>query len=176
MLGTPDLDENKALKCAGFIVTLQRGAEWAATGKVTQAVPFDFPTAAGVVLRPDYTGVGFDEAFENLGNYEIGSSTLYFTWLQNQIQKASGDEETLLNLEKKMVEVLKAVHPHIESKNLFMKELSWMGTDYCVPAIKELGSVPELKDAVDFALTRLQIKCFHLLSRYSTKRSFSMSL
>lgn len=29
----------------GFIVTLQRGAEWAATGKVTQKVPADFPTA-----------------------------------------------------------------------------------------------------------------------------------
>jgi len=156
MLGTPDLDENKAVKCAGFIVTLQRGAEWAATGKVTQAVPFDFPSAAGVVLRPDYTGVGFDEAFENLGTYEIGSSTLYFTWLQNQIQKASGDEETLLDLEKKMVEVLQSGASTIESKKLIMKELSWMGTDYCVPAIKELGSVPELKDAVDFALTRLK--------------------
>ena len=34
-----------AMKCVGFIVTLQRGAEWAATGKVTQKVPADFPTA-----------------------------------------------------------------------------------------------------------------------------------
>lgn len=32
-----------AMQCAGFIVTLQRGAEWAATGKVTQKVPGDFP-------------------------------------------------------------------------------------------------------------------------------------
>jgi type 1 glutamine amidotransferase len=29
----------------GFEVTLQRGAEWAATGKVTQKVPADFPAA-----------------------------------------------------------------------------------------------------------------------------------
>ena len=28
-----------AMKCVGFIITLQRGAEWAATGKVTQTVP-----------------------------------------------------------------------------------------------------------------------------------------
>jgi type 1 glutamine amidotransferase len=34
-----------AMRCVGFIVTLQRGAEWAATGKVTQKVPDDFPTA-----------------------------------------------------------------------------------------------------------------------------------
>jgi type 1 glutamine amidotransferase len=32
-------------RSVAFIVTLQRGAEWAATGKVTQAVPADFPGA-----------------------------------------------------------------------------------------------------------------------------------
>jgi len=33
------------MKSVAFIVTLQRGAEWAATGKVTQKVPDDMPTA-----------------------------------------------------------------------------------------------------------------------------------
>jgi type 1 glutamine amidotransferase len=40
-----------AQNCVGFIVTLQRGAEWAATGKVTQKVPADFPKADAVSLR-----------------------------------------------------------------------------------------------------------------------------
>ena len=40
------------MKCVGFIVTLQRGAEWAATGKVTQKVPADFPTATASKTRP----------------------------------------------------------------------------------------------------------------------------
>jgi type 1 glutamine amidotransferase len=40
-----------AMKCVGFIVTLQRGTEWAATGKVTQQVPPDFPTANEVSVR-----------------------------------------------------------------------------------------------------------------------------
>ena len=44
----PDLT---AQKCVGFITTLQRGTEWAATGKVTQKVPTDFPTADKVSLR-----------------------------------------------------------------------------------------------------------------------------
>ena len=36
----------EAMQCVGFIVTLQRGAEWAATGAVTQTeLPADFPTA-----------------------------------------------------------------------------------------------------------------------------------
>ena len=34
-----------AMRCVGFIVTLQRGTEWAATGKVTTKVPANFPTA-----------------------------------------------------------------------------------------------------------------------------------
>ena len=32
------------LKSVAFIVTYQRGAQWAATGEVTQAVPADFPS------------------------------------------------------------------------------------------------------------------------------------
>ncbi len=40
-----------ALSCAGFIVTFQRGTEWAATGKVTQAVPADFPGPNAVSVR-----------------------------------------------------------------------------------------------------------------------------
>jgi uncharacterized protein len=41
----------EAMNCVGFIVTLQRGTEWAATGKVTQKVPADFPKEDAVSLR-----------------------------------------------------------------------------------------------------------------------------
>jgi hypothetical protein len=40
------------MRCAGFQTTLQRGTEWAATGKVTQKVPADFPGPDRVSLRP----------------------------------------------------------------------------------------------------------------------------
>ena len=42
-----------AMSCVGFITTFLRGAEWAATGKVTQKVPANFPTADSVSYRPD---------------------------------------------------------------------------------------------------------------------------
>jgi type 1 glutamine amidotransferase len=42
-----------ALSCVGFITTFQRGTEWAATGKVTQKPPKDFPTADKVSIRAD---------------------------------------------------------------------------------------------------------------------------
>ena len=39
-------------ECVGFIVSFQRGAEWAATGNVTQtSIPDDFPTAKKVSQR-----------------------------------------------------------------------------------------------------------------------------
>ena len=157
MIGTPDGDENDALHSAGFIITLQRGAEWAATGSVTQEVPSDFPTAAGAVLRPDFKAIDFTTAFENLGSYDITASTKYFTWLQSQIRKASDDKDSMLKLEVKMVEVLKNSSATVDAKKLILKELSWMGTDYCLPAVKELSSVEELKEQVDFTLERLSI-------------------
>ncbi len=40
-----------AMRCAGFITTLTRGAEWAATGEVTIPKPEDFPPADKVVRR-----------------------------------------------------------------------------------------------------------------------------
>jgi type 1 glutamine amidotransferase len=41
------------LSCVGFVVTLQRGTEWAATGAVTQRVPATFPTDKTVSYRAD---------------------------------------------------------------------------------------------------------------------------
>lgn len=49
----PSAENNPAMQCAGFQTLLLRGAEWAATGKVTQPVPSDFPTEQAVSLRRD---------------------------------------------------------------------------------------------------------------------------
>lgn len=42
---TPMGHADYSQECIGFKVTFQRGAEWATTGKVTQPVPDNFPTA-----------------------------------------------------------------------------------------------------------------------------------
>jgi type 1 glutamine amidotransferase len=41
----------ESLDCAGLQTMLQRGAEWAATGKVTQKLPSDFPGEDRVSVR-----------------------------------------------------------------------------------------------------------------------------
>ena len=42
----------EAIKCVGFATTLQRGTEWAATGKVTQKLPESFPSETKTSSRP----------------------------------------------------------------------------------------------------------------------------
>lgn len=44
-------DVDPMMKCVGFIATFQRGTEWAASGKVTQPVPADFPSADEISVR-----------------------------------------------------------------------------------------------------------------------------
>ena len=53
-----------ALSCVGLTTIFQRGTEWAATGKVTQKVPANFPSANTVSYRVDIASM--DPAF--LGN------------------------------------------------------------------------------------------------------------
>lgn len=48
---TPMGHADYSQECVGFIVSLQRGAEWAATGEVTQEIPSDFPGADNVSAR-----------------------------------------------------------------------------------------------------------------------------
>ena len=158
VLGHVDEGGGPALECVGFIVTFQRGAEWAASGVVTQEVPFDFPSASGVVLRPGFIETGLEEALANIGSYDIAKSTRNLTCLQNHIRKISGDEQALLSLEKRMVTILSGKEASVDSKKLLLRELSWMGSDYSISAIKELVSNAELKDEAEFALARLQNK------------------
>jgi hypothetical protein len=156
ILGHADEGGGPAMQCVGFIVTLQRGAEWAVTGNVTQTVPFDFPSAAGVVLRPDFKEITLEDAISNIGSYEIAKSTRYLTCLQYNIRKQGGNKKGLLELEKMMVKVLITNEATVEAKKLLLRELSWMGSDYSIPEIKNLVSNAELKDEAEFALARLQ--------------------
>ncbi len=52
-----------ALSSVGFVVTLQRGTEWAATGQVTQTIPSTFPTADTVAYRADLAAM--DPGYRN---------------------------------------------------------------------------------------------------------------
>jgi type 1 glutamine amidotransferase len=42
---TPMGHDERSMRCVGFVGTLQRGTEWAATGRVSLPLPKEFPTA-----------------------------------------------------------------------------------------------------------------------------------
>ncbi|MBI1246945.1 ThuA domain-containing protein [bacterium] len=48
---TPMGHGDYSMECVGFITTLLRGTEWAATGKVSQEIPKDFPKPSEVSQR-----------------------------------------------------------------------------------------------------------------------------
>src|SRR5665647_1281983 len=51
VMGHVTAELSESLQDVGFQVTLCRGTEWAATGKVKQEVPTEFPDATSTLLR-----------------------------------------------------------------------------------------------------------------------------
>jgi hypothetical protein len=156
-LGVTDNDGGPALKCAGFITLVQRGAEWAATGKVGQKVPIDFPSAAATVVRPEYLPLTLAEDLAGISVYTVGGSTKYLSDLQARIRDAKDDKAETDKIEKMMIAVLRNKKATADGKILILNELSWMGSDLSVTYIKECLEKEELKDAAKYALERMGV-------------------
>jgi type 1 glutamine amidotransferase len=90
-----------AMECVGFITTFQRGAEWAATGKVTQEIPADFPTDTEVRRWKDsIRSRPLDELLADVAKYEHGQSRRPLTELTDLVSSASGSPKALKGIEK----------------------------------------------------------------------------
>lgn len=156
VLGHADEGGGPAMECVGFIVTLQRGTEWAASGKVTQKIPYDFPNAGSTSLRTGFKELTLDDDLAKIATYEITKSTKYFVDLQTRIRTEAKTPEALQKFEKLMISILENKAATDEGKKLLLGELSWMGSDMSIPVIKQLSGNQQLKEAAEFALARLQ--------------------
>ena len=156
VLGHADEDGGPALECVGFIATFQRGAEWAASGKVTQKVPYDFPTMTGSSLRPDFKELTFEGDLAKIALYDITKSTKYFSDLQSRIRYEAKTPADFQQFEKQMIKVLESADATDDGKKLLIREISWMGSELSIPVLQELAKKEELKDVSEFALARLQ--------------------
>ncbi len=158
VLGHADEGGGPAMQCVGFIVTFQRGTEWAASGEVTQKAPFDFPCLAQVSLRPNFKEATLEEDLAGIVSYDISKSTRSFVDLQKRLRCDSNTSADLLKYEKLMVDVLKNKEATVDGKKQILSELSRMGSDVSIPVIKEMSKNSQLKDAAKYALDRLQPK------------------
>jgi len=143
------------LQCVGFITILQRGAEWAATGVVSQAAPIDFPNAVSTHEWPDYKPLTVDQILEKAASYEVGKSTKYLQDVTMMIRNCDGTAEAYGMYEDKILAYLNSTASS-ESKKYMCRELSWMGSDKSIPALEKLVDDPELGDAAKYALARLK--------------------
>jgi len=156
VLGHADQGGGPAMECVGFIVTFQRGAEWAASGKVTQKVPYDFPNAVCVSLRTHFKEITLEDDLAKIPTYELNKSTKYFVNLQNRIRAEGKSLDKLMVFEKMMIKILENKDATVEAKKLLLHEISWLGSDLSIPVVRELAKNPELKESADYALARLQ--------------------
>ena len=159
------------MESVGFIVTLQRGAEWAATGKVTQKVPEDFPSATEVRRWKDFTKpkpmissgkeTEMDELLEKVKTYDWGQSREPLTKVSDLVRKAYGSPAELGRIEKSMLELLRS-DATPAAKQFICRKLSIIGTEACVSTLAAMltqkpasKQEPHPADMARYALERI---------------------
>ncbi len=148
-------DKVPAMHGAGFITTLQRGTEWAATGNVSLPVPDNFPNSASVVMWDNFQPLSLNELMQKAGRYKSGQSRMALSDLTERIRKASDMPDKLKKYEKEMVKFLDS-EATSDSKNYIMKELSWMGTKKSISVLEKLQKSEDTAEMAGFALKRIK--------------------
>lgn len=143
-----------SMECAGFITTLQRGAEWAATGRVTQKVPENFPSETESLAWEFYQDIHGDiKSFvEQMQNYKIGKSNVSFNILKKLITENKDDQEKMEQYHKIVLGLLKSGKTTDDCKKILCKEFSWMANDSYRKIYEKLKQEPLLADEAQYAL------------------------
>jgi type 1 glutamine amidotransferase len=143
-----------AMECVGFIVTTQRGAEWAATGVVTQAVPEVFPTFNVISKWPLFRPLTLLEILSNLKDYKPGDTRYNLQDLTNYIRQNYDGGEKYAAIEKNLLQFLDGTGSS-DTKNYICKELSVFGTDQALPILKKLQKNEETAEMARYAIERI---------------------
>jgi len=143
-----------AAECVGFIVTLQRGAEWAVSGEVTQEIPSAFPGANTTSRWEKYRAYTLEEVMECMTNYHFGDNNSCQQDMVAMIRSASVDPDEVKLMETRLIKFLKS-NATADAKNLVLQEISFIGTSACEPAIEKLLDDDDTKEMARFALERI---------------------
>ncbi len=144
-----------SMQCVGLITTLQRGAEWAATGVVSQEAPLDFPNSVSTHTWSDFEPLTLDEIFAKANTYEIGKSKKYLSDISMRIRNSEGTSEDYAIFEDKILNFLHS-EATVDSKKYLCRELSWIGSEKSIPALEKLVNDKDLSESAAFALQRLR--------------------
>lgn len=153
----PTPEETPSMQCAGFITTLQRGAEWAATGAVTQPVPGDFPTTDAVSLRPDFRRASVDTIpalLPQIQGYKFGDSLEPLVAFENICRAVTRAGGPVAPLEDALLAVIES-GASADAKRWACKVLSLHASEKSVPAMVKLLGDPASADAARLVLQRM---------------------
>jgi len=154
VLGHANAPGQPPMKCVGFIVTLQRGTEWAASGNVTQAISGDFPMADKVSMRENYEPPKIENLLVKVTDYKYGQSLEHFFEITNFIRNAKDDPKKLKQIEQKLISFLES-NSTIESKQFICQKLSEIGTEASVGVLAKLLVEDNTTDMARYALERI---------------------
>ena len=143
-----------SIECVGFITTFQRGAEWAATGKVTQKVPDDFPTATKVSKRSGYASISLKGLLKKVSSYKFGQSREPLTQIDDLVRPADKSPEKLRKIEKQLIEFLNS-DATLDGKEFICRKLSIIGSKESVKILAKMLEDRNTSDMARYALERI---------------------
>lgn len=133
----------RSLRDKGFRVTFARGAQWAATGKVTIPIPKGMPA----VLEPN----------EAIRTFDGITSAVPLVDIYTQLSDASGDPAKRAALEQDLISILFDSQATLLGVQAACDGLGLIGTEKAVPELaKLLTASPEYSDVARLALERIQ--------------------
>jgi HEAT repeat protein len=150
-----------ALECVGFITTFRRGAEWAATGKVTQKIPPDFPstnrgftTPQDVRRWPGFRPPSLEAMLRDLDSFAYSRNEAVLYRLREYILNNRGTEESRAACEDKLLTFLGST-PNLDAKLAVCRELRLIGGDKSAAALGPMLLEPETTDLARYALEKI---------------------
>ncbi len=150
-----------AMECVGFVVTFQRGAEWAATGKVTQEVPGDFPaldkdfSAPGATRRwKGFRSPSLKTILQDASTYEYGQNKEILSQLRDYIQSHRDSPESRQHCEEQLLSLLNS-NATLAVKMTVCRHLRMIGSEMSVPVLEKMLIQKDTSDMARYALEKI---------------------
>jgi len=150
-----------ALQGVGFIVTFLRGAEWAATGRVTQEIPGDFPavyrengTPDDIRLWPDYRPPDLKKILEKVSTYDYGKDEEVLAHLRDYVRAHRNSAESIKKCENQLVDFLMS-GATLASKQAVCRHLREIGSKTSVPVLEKMLLQEQMSDMARYALEKI---------------------
>lgn len=150
-----------ALECVGFIVTFQRGAEWAATGEVTQevtgffpAVNKDYSTPDDIRLWKDFRAPDLNAILKKVSTYDYGKDEEILSELRDYVWAVRNFPKASEECEERLAKFLLA-DATLAAKMAVCRHLREIGTAIAVPALEEILGLEETSDMARYALEKI---------------------